>query len=101
MGKHTGNQQGNTSIGKFGAMTVSERSRRTGVPSHVVRYYARIGLLKPARNRARSLEESITVNLLALRCVDSHITVPGKKVSRMGCDRGGKILISFCKRSYN
>ena len=31
-------------------MTVHEIGRRSGIPSHVVRYYSRIGLLKPARN---------------------------------------------------
>jgi len=31
-------------------MIVSELSHRTGIPPHVVRYYARIGLLKPNRH---------------------------------------------------
>lgn len=31
-------------------MTVNDLSRRTGVTSHAVRYYSRIGLLKPGRN---------------------------------------------------
>ena len=33
-----------------GVMTVIGLARKTGVPAHVVRYYARIGLLKPARD---------------------------------------------------
>ncbi len=32
------------------AMNVTELARAAGVPPHVVRYYARIGLLHPARN---------------------------------------------------
>jgi len=31
-------------------MTVNDLSRRTGVTSHAVRYYSRIGLLNPGRN---------------------------------------------------
>lgn len=31
-------------------MIVSELAKQCGIPSHVVRYYARIGLLTPARN---------------------------------------------------
>jgi len=31
-------------------MTVNDLSQRTGVTSHAVRYYSRIGLLKPGRN---------------------------------------------------
>lgn len=31
-------------------MTVTELSRRSDVPPHVVRYYSRIGLLEPARD---------------------------------------------------
>jgi len=31
-------------------MTVNDLSRRSGVTSHAVRYYSRIGLLKPGRN---------------------------------------------------
>ena len=31
-------------------MTVNEVARRADVPPHVVRYYSRIGLLKPARH---------------------------------------------------
>jgi len=31
-------------------MTVNDLSQRTGVTSHTVRYYSRIGLLKPGRN---------------------------------------------------
>ena len=31
-------------------MIVSELAQRAGVPAHVVRYYARIGLLKPNRH---------------------------------------------------
>lgn len=31
-------------------MVVNELARKVGVQPHVVRYYARIGLLKPARN---------------------------------------------------
>ncbi|MEE8387350.1 MAG: MerR family transcriptional regulator [Acidiferrobacterales bacterium] len=31
-------------------MIVSELAMRCGIPSHVVRYYARIGLLTPVRN---------------------------------------------------
>jgi DNA-binding transcriptional MerR regulator len=32
------------------AMTVNELAKRADVPPHVVRYYSRIGLLKPARH---------------------------------------------------
>lgn len=31
-------------------MIVSELAKRSGIPAHVVRYYARIGLLIPVRN---------------------------------------------------
>jgi len=31
-------------------LTVAELERASGVPSHVIRYYTRIGLLKPGRN---------------------------------------------------
>ena len=31
-------------------MIVSELAKRSGIPAHVVRYYARIGLLTPVRN---------------------------------------------------
>jgi DNA-binding transcriptional MerR regulator len=33
-------------------MKVSEVVRRSGVPAHVVRYYARVGLLRPAREES-------------------------------------------------
>ncbi len=51
MSKNTRKKRGSTRKGEYGAMTVSELSRRTDVPAHVVRYYSRIGLLKPARDR--------------------------------------------------
>jgi len=39
-----------TSKSKSGVMTVIELARQAGVPAHVVRYYVRIGLLRPARD---------------------------------------------------
>ena len=35
---------------KGSVMTVIELARQVGVPAHVVRYYARIGLLRPSRD---------------------------------------------------
>jgi len=34
----------------MGTMTVVELEDASGVPSHIIRYYARVGLLKPDRN---------------------------------------------------
>lgn len=36
--------------GSNDVMTVIQLARQTGVPAHVVRYYARIGLLRPTRD---------------------------------------------------
>jgi DNA-binding transcriptional MerR regulator len=33
-------------------MKVSDVARRSGVPAHVVRYYTRVGLLRPAREQS-------------------------------------------------
>lgn len=35
----------------MGLLTVNQVARETGVPAHTVRYYTRIGLLRPGRRR--------------------------------------------------
>lgn len=37
-------------IRQFDSLTVAELERASGVPGHVIRYYTRVGLLKPGRN---------------------------------------------------
>ena len=56
MGKSARNNLGNTSKSTSGAMTVAELARRADVPAHVVRYYARIGLLQPVRDRGNGYQ---------------------------------------------
>jgi len=51
MGKKPNKDRNDTSKDERGAMTVIELARRADVSAHVVRYYARIGLLKPTRDR--------------------------------------------------
>ena len=38
-------------------MTVNEVARASGVPAHTIRYYTRIGLLRPARRRGNGYKE--------------------------------------------
>jgi MerR family Zn(II)-responsive transcriptional regulator of zntA len=55
----------------MGPMTVNEIARRTGVPSHTVRYYTRIGLLRPARRRDNGYKEFTTLELQRLHFIRS------------------------------
>lgn len=50
-------------------MRVAEIGRRSGVPVHVVRYYTRIGLLKPARNPRNRYKEYKDSDLSRLRFI--------------------------------
>ena len=50
-------------------MTVSEIARRSGVPVHVVRYYTRIGLLKPSRNPRNGYKQYEDSDLSRLRFI--------------------------------
>ena len=53
----------------MGPMTVNEIARRTGVPSHTVRYYTRIGLLRPARKRDNGYKEFTAIELQRLNFI--------------------------------
>lgn len=50
-------------------MTVSDIARRSGVPVHVVRYYTRIGLLKPSRNPRNGYKQYEDSDLSRLRFI--------------------------------
>ena len=50
-------------------MTVREIGRRSGIPAHVVRYYSRIGLLKPSRHPRNGYKEYKESDLLRLQFI--------------------------------
>lgn len=50
-------------------MTAREIGRRSGVPVHVVRYYTRIGLLKPSRNPRNGYKQYEVSDLSRLRFI--------------------------------
>lgn len=47
---HQLEDRNDSSYAMTSAMTVVELEKASGVPSHVIRYYTRVGLLKPDRN---------------------------------------------------
>jgi MerR family Zn(II)-responsive transcriptional regulator of zntA len=53
----------------MGSMTVNEIARHTGVPAHTVRYYTRIGLLRPARKRDNGYKEFTELELQRLNFI--------------------------------
>lgn len=58
-----------TAAASLPSMTVTELARRAGVTPHVVRYYARIGLLKPGRSRENNYQLFTRQDLICLRFV--------------------------------
>ena len=50
-------------------MTVREIGRLSGIPVHVVRYYSRIGLLKPSRNPRNGYKQYKDSDLSRLRFI--------------------------------
>ena len=50
-------------------MTVSELSKRGGLAPHVIRYYARIGLLEPARNPENGYKLFVASDVERLRFI--------------------------------
>ena len=50
-------------------MIVSEIARLAGVPSHIVRYYTRIGLLRPGRNADNGYKTFVPADLERLRFI--------------------------------
>ena len=47
-------------------MLVNELAQKSGVPAHVVRYYARIGLLAPSRNPHNGYQQFSNLDLTRL-----------------------------------
>ena len=56
-------------------MTVHEIGRRSGLPSHVVRYYSRIGLLQPARNPLNGYKQYKDSDVSRLRFIQKAKTL--------------------------
>ena len=50
-------------------MTVHEVGRRSGIPEHVVRYYTRIGLLKPSRDPRNGYKQYKESDVLRVRFI--------------------------------
>ena len=50
-------------------MTVQQIASQTGVPAHTVRYYTRIGLLRPARRRDNGYKEFTALELQRLNFI--------------------------------
>ena len=50
-------------------MNVHEVARRSGLPDHVVRYYTRIGLLKPSRNLHNGYKQYEELDISRLRFI--------------------------------
>ena len=50
-------------------MTVGEIGRRSGIAVHVIRYYTRIGLLKPSRNQCNRYKQYRESDLSRLRFI--------------------------------
>jgi MerR family Zn(II)-responsive transcriptional regulator of zntA len=50
-------------------MTVGEIGRRSGIAVHVIRYYTRIGLLKPSRNQRNRYKQYKDSDLSRLRFI--------------------------------
>jgi MerR family transcriptional regulator, Zn(II)-responsive regulator of zntA len=50
-------------------MIVSEMARKSGVTSNTVRYYARVGLLKPGRDPRSQYRDFTNADLLRLRFI--------------------------------
>src|SRR6266545_1163920 len=50
-------------------MTVTELARRGGVPANVIRYYSRVGLLRPGRNESNRYKLFCSEDLARLRFI--------------------------------